>query len=136
MSELAQLRMLQQLADPGGFSGSESWLWVAWLVILAAAIFWRPEAIGSPTLLRWSCTLFALSVLLPPALYVGLQFFMQLDRPGRMPGSSPSTAAFFLQLTTALRPLLFGCSLMLGFAALAPRPKRSPAAPEPPGPFD
>jgi hypothetical protein len=139
MRDFYEMQVVMQMFGGGGMSGAgggQIWLMIAFLAGLFAVLFWRPATLRHPALFRWSCTLFALAILVPPVFNVGIAMFMG-DGMMRGGGGGGGGAIQLLQLASNAGPILFGLSVIFGFAAIAPAPARQvvPAAQEK-GPFD
>ena len=123
-----EILFLKQLLGGGG----EGWLQAAYLLGLIVLLAYRPERIRLPGLFRWACVLFALSVMVPPAL-TGLFGFLEgiagnAFAPTRGAGSAWT---FVLLLLNATGPVLLGISLICALVAVSPGPQY-PAPLQPP----
>lgn len=130
MEEQLYLQMMAGRA--GGLFGAGNWLELAMFLALLGLVIFRPERIQSTTLFRWACTLFALSICLPPLATFLVRMAISPMQPN--PWGSGAEGGFVLIIPSVAQPLLFGFSLFCLFAAVIPTPNRpaSPVASSPP----
>jgi hypothetical protein len=134
MRDYLEMQMFQQMFGGGGLGsgGGQVWLMIAFLAGLFGVLFWRPATLKHLALFRWSCTLFALAIMAPPLMTMGITLYMG----DNMRSGPASGAMMLLQISSASGPALFGLSVVFGFASLMPSPVRPATAAEEKGPFD
>ena len=117
MTELYFMQLLSQASQP-------SWMSVIYLCGLFAICLWQPQRVRSPFWFRWGCTLFALSIIVPPIMQACLAAagIETMVLPMDFRRSSMQEVEWLVILARTIGPVLFGLSLMATFAAITPRP--------------
>ena len=115
MQEMMYISQLTQM-----FGGGHVWLQLGYLVCLFAVLLFRPERIQRPRVFNYAWAALGMSIILPPSLMVLLSYIGESNRSGR--GGLPRIDQFsgVVLMASASGPVLFGASVLLGFAALAP----------------
>jgi len=127
-----ELYVLKQIFGDIGLG----WLYAACLLGLIAVLAFRPERIRLPALFRWACVLFALSIIVPPALSGLFGFLQGMDGGyGSMRGPGDFWVIVY-PLLNAAGPVLLGISIICALVAISPGPRYSAAAQPPRHPLE
>jgi formate hydrogenlyase subunit 3/multisubunit Na+/H+ antiporter MnhD subunit len=122
-----ELLYWQQLLRGSG----EGWFEVTLLASLFLVLIFRPERIENRALFRAACLLFALAIIAPPALRLGVSLLagslQSVYQPYR---SMPIESPIVLSLLGVVKPALLGASVLCGLLSLfpgKPQPRAEPA---------
>ena len=126
--------MMEEMLMRQLFGDGQGWLQATMMGCLFLVLIFRPERIQRPALFRCCCWFFALSILVPPAIYCCLWLIGELGmvirsyRSSRGPGS---LTTLLLMVRNVSGPLLIGLSFVCGFLSLGPDPRQA-SRPGPP----
>jgi hypothetical protein len=109
-----ELYFLSQLINQAG----SGWLPAVLLAGLLLAMLFKPDRVHSWLLLRLSCWLLAVSIIITPAFNVLISLDSSMS--SRFPSGPQSMPPFIVTAIYAFAPILLGCSVICGLLAMIP----------------